>query len=1649
MQFDNQDFESKVSKTLGSLKALNQSLDATESVKGFEHLGEVTRGFNFDPLIGSVQTVHDKFSAFEVMAITALQNITNSAINTGKQLVSSLTIDQVNAGWDKFDAKTKSVGTLVSQGNRLEEVTDAMNRLATFTDETSYDMVSMTESIAKFTATGKGLDDSLTAMEGIALWAAASGQNAQKASNAMYQLSQALGAGVMRKEDYKSIQNLSMDTDEFRQKALEAAVALGTLRDNGDGTYESLMADTDRFTKSQFAEHLTKDAWFTADVMMEVYTEYAAGWDKIAEVADEKGMTVSQAIRHIEKNMSDFDISEWELKIVKAGQEARSWGDAVDSVKDAVSSGWTKTFELIFGDYEEATSLWTDLANSMYDVFAEPGNNRNELLQGSLMSGWKQLVDEGIKNSDAYKDAIIDVAKEHGVAIDSMIEEDGSFEESLKRGWATSDIFSEALQNLTDKTAGLSAEQLEEMGLTEKQAESFAKVNEKIKEGEIDLDDYIEKMGRMSGRENLLQAFWDTWEAIADILGTVKRAFQDVFPPATADTIYAITERIRDMAANFKAAVESLLGLDKAFDDTSEDFDILSEATSNFKSTFRGLFAAIDIVAQAISAVFGGLKQLLGPMGQVGGAILGVTGNFGDWLYQLDQTIKTEGVFTTAVQNIVTFLQGIPEKINGVFQKITGITLGDALDKLRETLRDFFSGLKKDSNEADATGEKIKKAFTPLETIFEGLKKLFSGLGQAFKALVPVFGALGSAIGEALGKLGDGLADAFANSDFEKVFDIVNGGILASLGVTLKGLLDNLKGMTGAKNATGGITSILNPLKDTLEAYQDSLKADTLIKIAGAIAILVASVVVLSSLDVDTMGAAVAALGALFVELVGSMAILNNSLGSNKGKGMVKLGAAMDMVAGAVLILAAAMKKIAELNPDQVMQGLVSIGVLLGELAAFLKLADLDGVGVTKGIGLILLAESLKVMAGAVAKLGEIDQGQLVQGLIALGVVLAELAGFLKLVDLDGLGMTKGVGLLLVAASLKVMVGAVAKIGAIDTSSLIKGLIGLAAVLAEIGVFVTLMNNGVGAGGMIGVGAGLLVISAAITVLAGALKLLSTISLEQMAIAVGGLGVALLELGIAVTAMQGTLAGAAALVVVAGAVAILAPALKLLATMSLADIGTSLLALAGAFTVIGVAGALLTPLAPALLAFGGAIALVGVGMLACAAAAELFAIALGTLAVSGGAGITVLITALAGLIGLIPEFIKAIADGVVNALAGLAESIPALIEGFAAIITALCGAVIECVPQIMEAVGVLLDAALELLGEYVPKFVLGAVDIIVQILNGIAEKEADIIDAAINLIISFIEGLAKGIEDNTDRAIKAIEDLGKAILKAFLAFFGIHSPSTVMADQGNNLVQGLINGVDSMVEKAKAAIRDLGQKMLDKFKSFKSDFSSAAKDIMSGLINGVKDKISSAVSAAKEIGSSMLSGLKSKLGIASPSKEMAKLGAYSDEGFAKGLLDNTRLIATAANKVGDTATDNLTTAFSNVGTEFDGMMFADPVIRPVLDMSDVSSGMGQLSAMLDAQRTVDLAWQASGTFGGLQTNQNGFLVDAVDRLDRQMSAVEATVARLQRFADNGMGTAVGNAVARALDGVAVEASGRQIGQLVTAYQGGMQRRGGR
>ena len=233
MRFDNKQFERNIQTSLSSLDKLKKSLNLEGAAKGLETVNDAANkcSGNMSPLSNAVETVRVRFSALEVMAITALQNITNSALAAGKNLVSAFTIDPIKTGFEEYETQINAVQTILantsSKGTTLDQVNNALDELNHYADMTIYNFTEMTRNIGTFTAAGVDLDTSVAAIKGIANLAAVSGSNSQQASTAMYQLSQALAAGTVKLQDWNSVVNAGMGGQVFQDALKETAKVHG------------------------------------------------------------------------------------------------------------------------------------------------------------------------------------------------------------------------------------------------------------------------------------------------------------------------------------------------------------------------------------------------------------------------------------------------------------------------------------------------------------------------------------------------------------------------------------------------------------------------------------------------------------------------------------------------------------------------------------------------------------------------------------------------------------------------------------------------------------------------------------------------------------------------------------------------------------------------------------------------------------------------------------------------------------------------------------------------------------------------------------------------------------------------------------------------------------------------------------------------------------------------------------------------------------------------------------------------------------------------------------------------------------------------------------------------------------------------------
>ena len=1288
MRFDNKQFEQNIQTSLSSLDKLKKSLNLEGAAKGLETVNDAANkcSGNMSPLSNAVETVRVRFSALEVMAITALQNITNSALAAGKNLVSAFTIDPIKTGFEEYETQINAVQTILantsSKGTTLDQVNNALDELNHYADMTIYNFTEMTRNIGTFTAAGVDLDTSVAAIKGIANLAAVSGSNSQQASTAMYQLSQALAAGTVKLQDWNSVVNAGMGGQVFQDALKETAKVHGIAIDE-------MIKD-----EGSFRETLSK-GWLTSDILTETLAKFTG--DLNEDQLRTMGYTDDQIKSIMEMGKTAND----------AATKVKTFTQLFDTLKEAAQSGWTQSWEIIVGDFEEAKELLTEVSDTFSAVINASADARNKMLQD-----WKDL----------------------------------------------------------------------------------------------------------GGRTMMIEAVKNVFEGLVSVAKPVREAFNEIFPPMTGKQLAEITERIRDLTAKFKMGEES---------------------SKNLKNTFKGVFAVLDIVGQAFKAVAGGVGELIGLFLPAGNGVLSLTGSFGEYLVKLDETVKKTDVFGKAVSTVVdivktaiTFVKTAGEKV-----KEFGKAAGEKFDfpgfelfhSFLERVHDRMAQI------GDGAGKMKSGVIVAFEMMGEALEKCkFLKVMEALWIAVKVIaGGIADAVGTMMGTL----AEKLGNADFSGVLDILNsiavGGIAVSISKFLKSVTEPLEGLNGVLE---GVTGILDGVRGCFEAYQTNLKAGTLLKIGAAIALLAGSIVAISLIDSDKLSASLGAITVLFANLLGAMAIFNK-ISSDTGKvskactAMIAMSVAVSILAGAlkkvsdldwgelarglvgiagltaivvasskamasgqkqvmkgatsliifgaaIKILASACEDLSKLQWDELGRGLTGVGVLFAEIAVFLRVAKFNGKMISTATGIVILSAAMKVLASACKDFGQMEWSEIGKGLAGIGGLLAELAVFTNLAGNAKHVMSTGVALIAIGAAMKIFASAVKDFGQLQWDEIGRGLTAMGGALAEVAIAVNLMPKN-----MIGIGTGLVIVGGALEIIANCMSKFGGMQWEEIGRGLTVMGGALAELAISLNFMKGTLGGSAALLVASGALAVLAPVLSILGALSWEAIAKGLISIAGAFTIIGVAGAVLTPLVPTILALSGAFALIGVGVLTIgagllAAGTGLSALAIGftALATAGAAGATAIVAALTvivtGIAGLIPAVLTKVGEGIIAICKVIAAGAPAIGEAVKAVVLTLIDVFVSCVPQLADGALQLVVGVLAALVTYTPQIVDLAFKFLIGILDGIASNLPSLIKAGVDVLVAFFAGIVDALRGiDTGALLKGIAGIGllSAIMLALSA----------------------------------------------------------------------------------------------------------------------------------------------------------------------------------------------------------------------------------------------------------------------------------------
>lgn len=777
MRFDNSKFENGVKQSVNTLDKLKTALGNLKNHVLNINTDKAQSGVS--ALRDNVESVGTKFSAMEVIAFGALTRIGAKAEEAGERLLKALTIDQVSAGYKKYEQKTTAVQTLVnSTGKSVEEINEYLEKLMWYSDETSYGFTDMTSALATMTSSGGDIEKLIPMIEGVANATAFAGKGAAEFSRLMqFGINQAYALGYMQVKDWSSIESATVNSKQLQESLIGAAEALGKIEKGS-------------VTISNFRDSL-QDKWLDKEVMEAGFGRFAELTEAAYEaVQSGKFDTASEAIEALGDSYDEIA-----TRAFKSAQEAKTFTEAIEATKDAVSSGWMKSFEIIFGDYNRAKEIWTDLANSMWDFFAGGAEGRNKMLSEVLGDSWdtltskieacgvpmeqfeKQLervaeskginmttiknrfggVREWIQNENGIGKTLI--AETLQAMADGQYKMNATTEDSIK----TLDKYQEAINRVMKGEMGNGAERVKKLTDAQYDAAGVQKlINHLYKEGgntyknmTVTAEDLTKVLGDLTVEEQkelgLNQEQIDMLQELAKEAAETGTPIQELIDrmnkpsggtlliQSIADVLVSLASAANIIKNAFKEifapessesvyimieSIQQVTGAVRAFFEEESNVDKLTRA-------FKGLFAIVDIIATLFGRAFRIAVELAKAVMEVfGGSILDTTAIMGDNIVTVRDWIKAHDFVPKVIEKIITPLKQYLILVktwisdNELLAK-AGEKISDAFRSFTNYLYEFRKGL----SETDDIPKYLKDTFiNSLTIMFEYVKEIFTNI---------------------------------------------------------------------------------------------------------------------------------------------------------------------------------------------------------------------------------------------------------------------------------------------------------------------------------------------------------------------------------------------------------------------------------------------------------------------------------------------------------------------------------------------------------------------------------------------------------------------------------------------------------------------------------------------------------------------------------------------------------------------------------------------------------------------------------------------------------------------------------------------------------------------------------------------------------
>lgn len=1438
MKLNNADFESNAKRSLGTLKSLTDSLKLTGATKGLQGLGDAAKNTNLGALASSVEGIGSKFTALGVLGVAALATIANKAVNVGLQMAKSLTISPIAQGFAEYELKLGSIQTIMAgTGESLATVNDYLGKLNEYSDKTIYSFADMTTNIGKFTNAGVSLKDSVASIQGVANVAALSGANAGEASRAMYNFAQALSKGYVQLVDWKSIELANMGTKEFKQQLIDSAVATGTLTKKGN---EYVTSSGKKLTATKGFNEALGDQFLTTEALNKTLARYS---DETTDIGK---------------------------RAFAAAQDVKTFSQLMDTLKEAVGSGWAQSFEIIFGDFNEAKSLFTNVNNVVSGMIKNSSDARNKLLTDWDLAGGRTALIDGLSN--AFK-ALMSIIKPIGDAFRQMFPP------------ATGKQLADMTKTFRDFTKGLilgkeSSENLKRtfagvfaifkvgytiikgvvttlfslFGIAQGGAGSFLSLTASVGDFLVKIEEWLVSSGR-------IKSFFSTINTaraavlvpLIAIITKVVDAFKLLFSGDTQGFVNKLGEAFSGVGALIQAVFNSLSAPIRNF--LANARDATGVASEFLKSLGISAFKPIQDALARLSENLGKLRSMLMNVGLdlFSGAADGAAGAANGLSSAGDKVSSAWESAKNGFKNIKEFISPAADAVGELFVTIT--------NKIKEFIQNL------DFNDALAI---INTAF--FIAMYKTIKEFVSNLD----GLVGTFKGIGTSITGSLDQL---------TSTFKTMQQGVKANIVIKIAIAI------------------GILALSLKLLSTIDP--------------GKLVASVAAVGVLMFMMTKAMG--------------GMMSMLDVVDGEAPKKigSVLAVGGAMLLLAAAILVLSFAVKNLSGLSWEEMAKGLIATGVLLGALALFTKFADTETDSIKGAVGIVLLAGAIYLLSMSVQKLGEMDTNKLVQGSVAVAALLVILGEVSRRMS-DPKALAGAAGIIALAVALAILAPVITGLGLLPYEVLGKGLTTVALVLGMLAIASAKMGTPETMAGA----AGILALAIALAILAPVLTLLGLVPYEVLGKGLATIGIALGLLAIASQQMGDpkSIAGAAGILAMAVALAVLAPVIILLGTTPWQALAIGLGVVAVALGIFLLAGLAAMYVGPGLLVLGGSLLLFGAGIALAGAGMLLFATAFAAFAAIGVAGFAVLTVGFTSLLQLIPLMAQQVGLGIIAIAAVISKSGPVIIRAITVVLIAFLKAIQNSIPQFMSTMTTLIMALVTTISRLVPRIAAQgammilrllaviatfvgpiaqkATDLIIAMINAIAKNVPRLVDAGAKAIIALVNGVANAIRNNqaemnaagrnlagaiVDGMVSAItggisavtnaaKNLAKNALNAAKSFLGINSPSKEFIKVGQYVVAGFVQGLKKDKPAADAAISTMATTLSSTLRALDKKVASA-ESVLKKLTSARKKDtraIAKQTAALNELKSEQSRIIATQALLKTMTNESSKIGKLAD-----------------------------------------------------------------------------------------------------------------------------------------------------------------------